>query len=166
MSSLWLFLLILASPSIEHVFDGDTFSIRTSEGLSVRLRLVGIDCPEVASQSRLHKRSGSGQPLGDAAKARLSELLKAPIELKPYGNDVYGRALVEVYLKGRERKNLNLLLVEEGLCSFYRETSAKGLDRGAYLMAESKPRMGKRGIWGLPHFVTPKDYRKLLERRP
>lgn len=78
-----------------HTIDGDTFRLGSD-----RIRLRGIDTPEL------------NEPGGDAARQRLEQLLQqGTIRIAPYGQDVYGRTVADVFVDGR---NVAEVLVREG----------------------------------------------------
>ena len=65
-----------------------------------RIRLRGIDTPEL------------NEPGGQAARQRLEQLLQqGPIRIVPYGQDVYGRTVADVFVNGR---NVAEVLRQEG----------------------------------------------------
>ncbi len=67
---------------------------------SERIRLRGIDTPELS------------EPGGQEAKQRLEQLLHdGPIRVVPYGQDVYGRTVADVFVNGR---NVSEVLKQEG----------------------------------------------------
>lgn len=75
--------------------DGDTLRVGPD-----RVRLRGINTPEL------------GEPGGEAARERLAELLQqGPIRIVPYGQDVYGRTIADVFVNGR---NVAEVLRQEG----------------------------------------------------
>ncbi len=74
------------APQLVHVHDGDTFYVG---GETFRLR--GIDTPEL------------GQPRAHEARRRLLELLHAgPVTIVRRAEDVYGRAVADVFVGGRD----------------------------------------------------------------
>jgi micrococcal nuclease len=78
-----------------YTIDGDTFRLGPN-----RIRLRGIDTPELS------------EPGGEAARQRLMELLQqGPIRVVPYGQDVYGRTVADVFVDGR---NVAEVLRQEG----------------------------------------------------
>lgn len=78
-----------------YTIDGDTVRMG-----SERIRLRGIDTPEL------------NEPGGQAARQRLEQLLKeGPIRIVPYGQDVYGRMVADVFVDGR---NVAEVLRQEG----------------------------------------------------
>ena len=67
------------------VIDGDTVDLADEEQRLHRVRIVGMDAPELA------------QPYGRAAKAALSELvLHKEVHVVPAGVDKYGRELAQL----------------------------------------------------------------------
>lgn len=74
------------SPETIHVHDGDTFYTG-----SETIRLRGIDTPEL------------GQPKAIEATRRLIALLhEGPVTIVPRAEDVYGRTVATVYVRGRD----------------------------------------------------------------
>ncbi len=55
--------------SVDRVSDGDTVTATTSGGTKLRLRLLGIDAPEVANDKK------PGQPYGEEAREYLEHLI-------------------------------------------------------------------------------------------
>lgn len=164
MDMLLLKVILVASTQLNYVHDGDTVGLKTVDGLEVKGRLIGIDCPEVPSRARNGRKKGPGQPGGEAARDRLQEILKPGFSIKTYGSDAYGRSLVELILK--DQRVVNIVMVEEGFCEVYQRAAArKGLrfDLGPYRQAEAKARSAKKGIWGYQHYEPPTTYRKRLQ---
>lgn len=160
MFTLILLHLLVTSPKLLHVSDGDTIVMKTDDGFEVRGRLIGIDCPEVPHKAARGRKKQPGQALGEEAKARLETLLKQPFSAKSYGSDVYGRSLVELRLA--DGKIANLSLVEEGYCEVYRKANKRGeaFNLVPYDEAEKRARQAKKGIWGLAHYEPPGVYRR------
>lgn len=78
-----------------YTIDGDTLRVGPD-----RIRLRGINTPEL------------NEPGGDAARERLAQLLQqGPIRIVPYGQDVYGRTVADVFVGGR---NVAEMLRQEG----------------------------------------------------
>ena len=77
---------------LHHITDGDTFTAYMPSGELERIRLIGIDTPE------LHPL----EPGAEAATARLAELLDGEIflELGRQERDQYGRLLAWVFVDG------------------------------------------------------------------
>lgn len=128
--------------TITYVIDGDTLVL----GGGARLRLIGIDTPE------LDREGSSDEPFARAARAETQAFLgaaPAPVRLLPgrEPRDRHGRLLAHVYdAKGR---NLGEHLLRSGLG--YQITFPPN-DRlsGCYLEAESDARRHRRGLWRAP----------------
>lgn len=78
--------------TVRWVIDGDTLDVVDQAGGRVRLRLVNINAPEVARDTR------PAQCLGEEARDWLRARLApgAPVRVVTYGTDGYGRTLADV----------------------------------------------------------------------
>ena len=73
-------------PAAIRVHDGDTFYVGPE-----KIRLRGIDAPEL------------GAPWSWMAARRLAELLReGPVTIVPRAEDVYGRIVADVYVRGHD----------------------------------------------------------------
>ena len=119
--------------------DGDTLTLSGH-----RIRLIGIDAPEMAQACR---RDGAAWTCGTAARARLAELLKrGVVECRASGTDRYGRTLARC-LSGED--DVGAVLVREGLAVAY----------GGYEHEEGLAQAERRGLWGA-EFDRPQDWRR------
>ena len=85
----------VVTPDAVRVHDGDTFHAGR-----VTIRLHGIDTPEL------------GEPKGAEATRRLAELLHTgPVTIAPRAEDVYGRLVADVFVRG---ENVAEVLRREG----------------------------------------------------
>jgi micrococcal nuclease len=129
-----------ATVKVTRVVDGDTIDISPSvEGLS-RVRLIGMDTPEVYFGT---------QPYGPEASAYAKQQLQVEevsLELDVQKVDPYGRLLAYVYLPDGEMFNETLL--EEGYAQVATfPPNVKYVDR--FLEAQREARAANRGLWGL-----------------
>mgnify|MGYP001765834058 CR=1 FL=1 len=123
------------------VHDGDTISVM-QEGRAVRIRLHGIDCPE------LH------QPFGRAAKQTASSLVfKRDVRVVPVDVDAYGRLVADVYLGSL---HVNLELVRRGFAWHYTRYSRDA----ALAAAEREARSARRGLWADSDPIPPWAWRR------
>jgi len=113
-SALTFFMLFLVSTSsiaetIDgdriHIVDGDTVALPCDPakgiypGCAERVRLVGIDAPEVGS----HARCPAELVAGLDAKAALAGLIRGHgVEITRTGRDRYGRTLARLTVDGRD----------------------------------------------------------------
>ncbi|MCX6359786.1 MAG: thermonuclease family protein [Armatimonadetes bacterium] len=123
------------------VTDGDTLRVRV-EGRTVRVRLYGIDCPEL------------GQPFGVTARKITAGLcVGQPVTLALHGTDRYGRTLATVRTSAG---NVNEALVTAGLAWWYRRYAPEASRLRAL---EAAARSARRGLWSQPRPVAPWTFR-------
>jgi endonuclease YncB( thermonuclease family) len=126
---------------IAGITDGDSFTAWI-EGERVRVRLEGIDAPELK------------QPGGSASREALRELMaSAPYYLIRTGKDRYGRLLARVEAAGNE---VNVAMLRQGMAWHFSRYN-KDADLAA---AELEARQARRGLWATPAPVAPWDWRK------
>lgn len=122
--------------------DGATTSV-TCDGVAVKVRLSGIDCPE------------KKQAYGERAKEFTADLTFGKTVSVSYGKlDRYGRILGEVMLPNR--KILNRELVRAGYAWHYTRYSK---DR-TLAELEAEARKAERGLWQESNPVSPWEFRK------
>jgi|GEM_PF-1257484 len=134
---------------VERVLDGDTLELRGGE----RLRLAGIDAPELGQPTRV-----GGLDAGRLATGCLKQALKGKgWQLEPKGRDMYGRQLGELW---DERQSLSQILVEKGCTSVYPYYEDPDLWRS---LEQAKRK--RRGLWAHGGFMRPYWWRRLSKRR-
>jgi micrococcal nuclease len=140
------------SATVVRVVDGDTVDVRLEGGEVERLRILGIDTPEVVDPRR------PVQCYGPEASERAQRLLPPGraivLEGDPSQNarDRYGRRLAHLFLDGAPsdeptRANVGLILVTEGYARHYvyqRTPTAHGAE---YAAAEATARALGVGLW-------------------
>lgn len=93
------------------VIDGDTLDARIDLGFDItvkkRIRLYGVDAPELRTRDRAEKRRGIA--VKNAVESYLEDAQY--LRIKAEGTGKFGRTLGVVY-KGRARKSLNELVRE------------------------------------------------------
>ena len=123
------------------VHDGDTVTVLSARG-PVRVRLLGIDCPE------------QGQPFSARARRYTSDMtLGREVTVKANGRDQYDRLLGRVFVGGRD---LNRLLVQEGLAWQYERNGGDP----ALADAQRAARAARRGLWSATNPVPPWQWRR------
>jgi endonuclease YncB( thermonuclease family) len=126
----------LAPVRVAAVIDGDTIELANGK----RVRLVQIDAPE-----------SSGECYGRKAGTVLRRLLPVGAEVRLVRDrrldnvDRYGRLLRYVF---RGRKNVNLLLVEQGAASAWFFDGDRGRYAAKLARAVGEARSEGRGAWG------------------
>lgn len=139
--------------SLGRVVDGDTLVLRDSS--STRIRLFGIDAPELAQLCTLPQ----GQyHCGQESKAALEmKIGNAPLACEVRGYDSYRRtvAVCHVLNPGRRPEDLNAWMVQQGWATAYREYSH------AYVAQEEAAAAAQLGIWSQGGgFEVPADWRR------
>lgn len=129
--------------TVTWVSDGDTFRCRTASGQDVgRVRIVGVDAPEVRHEGR------PAECFGDAATEQLRRLVdRQPVSLMTDPTqgerDRYGRRLA--YVSTDAVPDVGLRLLRAGGASV---TSFRYERREAYGQAERAARESRAGLWG------------------
>jgi endonuclease YncB( thermonuclease family) len=120
------------------ISDADTIKVMHN-GAAERIRLWGIDCPEVKQLFGTRAKQFTGdQAFGQVVTVKVRDI------------DRYKRTVAEIILP--DRRNLNLEIVRAGLAWWYqqyarRETVLRDLEQEA--------RAAKRGLWSDPKPVAP-----------
>ena len=136
---------------VERVVDGDTLKLESGE----RVRLIGIDTPEMHESNKLYKDSQkSGQDAATIQKLgrRVYEFTKKLVEGKRVSlefdlerYDKYDRLLAYVYLKDGGTF-VNAEIVKEGYASLMTiPPNVKYAD--LFLKLYQEARANKRGLW-------------------
>ena len=137
--------------------DGDTVRIRLDAGV-VKVRLVGIDAPEVSAGERaawqaaeLRRDIAAIVALGRQAQAAAERLAPAgtAVRVEPdvQTHDRYGRALLYLYLS--DGRMVNEELVRAGYAMVLTiPPNVRYADR--FLRAQREAREARRGLWGAP----------------
>jgi len=109
--------LYVYKAKLERVIDGDTVDAMIDLGFDTwvhkRIRLLGIDAPETRTKDLQEKAEGI------KTKERLIDLMDSSggeFVLESRGVGKYGRCLGIIWI---EEKNINCLLIEEGLAEKY-----------------------------------------------
>lgn len=130
------------------VVDGDTLVVLDSSNTQHKIRLAGIDCPE------------RKQPWGQRAKQALSDqVFNNQVTVEWDKVDRYGRTVGKILTDDRD---VNLALVRDGMCWWYRKYAGEQspVDRGLYEAAETAARDKRRGLWTDPDPVPPWEWRR------
>ena len=167
--------LILTSPSpalepirtvtgtVTKVSDGDTIQVTTPEQTKLRVRLYGMDAPETPKPDQETGRVNKpGQPYGKESWKALEEKIgNKQVKLEIIDIDRYKRMVGMVWVGSR---NINLEMVREGYAEAYTEFLKRPY-RSQFLAAQQEAKSARRGIWGLPDYERPRDFKKRLKIR-
>lgn len=137
--------------TIVKVSDGDTVQGETLEGTKLKIRLYGIDAPEIA-----HGKL-PGQPMGKESLIVLkNKVLNKNVKIDLLDVDRHHRIVAMLWMGSR---NINLEMVREGYAEAYREY-LKDPYRLSFMEAEKEARTAKKGIWALEPYERPSAFKK------
>ncbi len=134
------------------VHDGDTITVEDDNGDIYKIRLLGIDTPELAQGK-----------WGYMAKDYLSDLiLDKNVVVTTDENapeyDKYHRLLGYIRLNDREGTLVNLLLLKYGYA--YRFKDEHIIEHDDFISAENTAKSASMGVWSDPTLQIPAQYRK------
>jgi endonuclease YncB( thermonuclease family) len=148
---LWLPLSAIASEiagRVVGVHDGDTVTVLDASNTQHKIRLQGIDAPELK------------QAFGHKSKQHLSDLVyDRDVTLDCGKTDKYKREVCVVTING---KDANLAQVEAGMAWWYRryQKEQTAQQRASYEAAEGAAKSTGIGLWQGATPVEPWEWRK------
>ncbi len=141
---------ILFGP-VSSVSDGDTLKVG-----KVRVRLHGIDAPEMAQSCRLSDERQ--YPCGIHATNALKALIGSQaVFCAVLDTDRYGRLIGRCHLASPSGPDLSRLLVQQGWAVAYTRYSTD------YVSDETRAKAARLGVWR-GSFQNPEDFRKENKR--
>ena len=144
--------LMLSGEDTVTVIDGDTIKIINNGRNLARVRLAGIDAPELS------------QDYGQQAKMALIDIVKnKEIVVTTFTKDRFGRYIGILSSRGID---LNNVMVESGNAWVYKKyvTNLSKKLASKYLESEMTARRKKIGLWRRSDPVAPWLYRKQKQR--
>lgn len=130
------------------VSDGDSITVLDSAKRQHKVRLAGIDAPELK------------QAFGQASKRNLSALVFGKtVVVETEKRDRYDRQIGTVLVEGRDA---NLAQIEAGLAWHYKQYAKQQspVDQKLYSEAESDASSSRRGLWKDRNPQAPWDFRR------
>lgn len=142
------------SVRVNYVYDGDTLQLEDGR----RIRLLGIDTPEVFSKNR--PISEEIKLSGERAKTALQQQLNRSDQRVSlaYGQqrfDRYNRTLAHVYLP--DGKNLQAWLIAQGYAIAF-TTPPNDRMSYCYRQQEELARKSRLGIWAMPRYQLKRSH--------
>jgi micrococcal nuclease len=123
------------------VHDGDTVWCLDDDKVRHKVRLFGIDAPEI------------GQPFGTKSRDRLAELIKGrEVEVEGHGHDRYGRPLARLEIDGQD---VDRQMVLDGMAWHFKRYS----NDATLAAAEVEARAARRGLWADRQPMPPWEWR-------
>lgn len=128
---------------VTRVSDGDTLWVQpTSGGERLKLRLEGIDAPEICQEG------------GGTSRDALHALtLHRTLEVQIRAQDDYGRGLARLTFRGRD---IGAEMVSAGQAWSYRWRNSMG----PYIEEERSARLGRRGLFSQGGAQLPREFRQ------
>ncbi|MEE3241442.1 MAG: thermonuclease family protein [Pseudomonadota bacterium] len=136
------------SAKVISVIDGDTIYVRDYDNKTHKIRLAGIDAPEMS------------QPYGKESRSHLLELIYGKeVFIEAKKNDRYGRIIGTAFHKGID---VNLVQVKEGMAWWYEyyKDQQSPEDQRLYSTAHDRAKKDKVGLWEDPLAINPYKWRK------
>jgi micrococcal nuclease len=132
--------------------DGDIIELQTEDKKTFRVRLNGIDAPELA------------QPFGMKSKELLTSLVgEKTVRVITQGEDRVGQIIGDVYFKGEKSAatdddvHVNTYMVANGLAWHFVRFAP---DKKTLAESEQQARDKKAGLWSEADPIAPWDWRK------
>ncbi len=130
------------------VHDGDTITVLDANRTQYKIRLAGIDAPELK------------QAFGSRSKQNLSKwVYNRDVIVEWSKHDRYKRVVGVVLVDGHD---VNLEQVRAGMAWWYRQYAKEQTphDRQLYEQAENEARSAKRGLWVDSQPIPPWEFRR------
>ena len=124
------------------VTDGDTLRVRFADGVERRVRLIGVDSPEL--DSRIESEALKGFLSKRFAFFRLDRH-EIRLEYDATSVDAFGRVLAYVFTRNGEL--FNELIIREGYARAFLKYPFRGDYRERFSRVEAEARRAGRGFW-------------------
>jgi endonuclease YncB( thermonuclease family) len=131
--------------------DGDEVRVKTPDGNTYTVRILGIDAPE------------KDQEFGTAARRDLeARLLDKDVKVIVHRKDSEGRYMGTIF---REGQDIGVRMLENGSAWHYKRVSGEQSSeaRVRYASAELKAREAKAGLWAAAMPMPPWEFREEVE---
>ncbi len=138
----------LLEGKVVSVHDGDTITVLDATKRQHKIRLAGIDAPELS------------QAFGRVSRQHLADQVAGrTVVIEWTKRDKYQRLVGKVLLNSRD---INVTQIEAGLAWHYKKyaTEQSPEDRQRYARAEEQARVGRLGLWQDGRSLPPWEYRK------
>jgi endonuclease YncB( thermonuclease family) len=139
---------------VRAVYDGDTVLLATREDNRLKVRLYGIDAPEIG------KPDNPGQPFGKIARRTLMyKIMGRQVSAEIMDMDRYRRTVAVIRYAGRD---INREMVAEGMAWAYRQ-NLQGPYASEYIGAEEVAHARHKGLWRDDNPLPPWEFRHAQE---
>lgn len=157
----------LLAGRVTDTIDGDTIEVALANGRSEKVRLIGVDTPEISG--------GAPQPYGPEAAAFTAKSLQGRqvwLETDVEERDRYGRLLAYVWLSSTEARGeadirtgmFNARLLADGYAQVLTvPPNVRYAD--LFVRLQKEAREAKRGLWGVPVRIEPYYVGNILSKK-
>jgi len=125
------------------VSDGDTFTVLEKSGRKTKIRLYGVDAPELKQEYGM-----------EAKKFTETILLNKNVKVEIKDKDIYGRVVADIYLGNL---HFNKEIVRTGNSWYFRRYLKNSSEMEK---AEKEARDGRAGLWKKGQPTAPWIFRK------
>lgn len=133
------------------IYDGDTLRLIDSKGQEIKVRLCGIDAPEIKQEGGIEARDYLRSFLKNVTTVHLIEIEK----------DRYGRTVGEIFIDRPDGEyHVNSEMVMKGLAWHYAQYSDNCPNREGLIRSEKIAKEDKAGIWKSNNPTPPWEWRK------
>ena len=130
--------LRMLTATVDRVTSGDALTAISASGDKLRVRLLGIDAPEIEHDQR------TVQPFAKEARDYLEHLIRGGrIKLEIYGKSRQAHLLAVLW---RDQLNVNVLMVAMGYAEVPQDMACEAYCRELRL-AEKRARRDRMGMW-------------------
>jgi len=149
---------LLGPYKVTKIADGDTIWVRDNIEYpkGVKVRFIGIDCPESAApENYLEKTGKTNSTAGEQVANYVERLLKGKdvyLEFDVRTEDKYGRLLAYVYLDGAGNEMVQEILLTNGFAQIDTVPPNVKFEERFYLL-QKEAREKKMGLWADPESV-------------
>ena len=142
------------------IVDGDTIQVKGDDDKKLKIRLLGIDAPEL----KQNFGKESSLYLNKIINGEFINVISLSNKDKPYTLDFYKRILGKIILNG---KDINLEMIKKGMAWHYKKykNSQSIEDQQSYNKAENEARKKNVGLWSYEKPVPPWSWRKINRKR-
>lgn len=141
---------------VRKITDGDTLEAQLDDGTVERIRLFGLNTPELNPKPGVARDTFTPQAFAKEARDFLAELCPPGKDSRivERGRDKYGRLLALVFTA--DGRDANKALLEAGLArAYFVLESKKDALRKPYEEIEDEAKQSRRGLWSLAQNQKP-----------
>jgi len=136
---------------VRRIVDGDTLEAMRDDGRVEKIRVFGINTPELHPRPGVPHDTFTAQAFAQEARDRTAQLCPegGDARIVERGRDKYSRLLAHLYT--RDGRDVARTLISEGLGrAYFVEESKRDALRPIYEAVQTEAKLAKKGVWSLP----------------